>query len=61
MIQEWIVAMDQGIKAGDLGRILHVYPSYATASMQAAASIRVMQLLSGTSGHLIKGLARWMR
>jgi len=61
MIHEWIVALAQGMKVGDLGSIIHVYPTYSTASMQAAAAIRVEQLLSGPSGRLIRSLARLMR
>ncbi len=61
MIHEWIVALDQGIKIGDLSSALHVYPTYSTASMQAAAAIRVSQLLSGTSGRVVRGMARLMR
>jgi pyruvate/2-oxoglutarate dehydrogenase complex dihydrolipoamide dehydrogenase (E3) component len=61
MIQEWIIALDCGLKVGDISHAIHVYPTYSTASMQAAAAIRVEQLLSGTSGRVIRGLARWMR
>jgi pyruvate/2-oxoglutarate dehydrogenase complex dihydrolipoamide dehydrogenase (E3) component len=60
MIHEWIVALDRGLKVGDLANAIHVYPTYSTASMQAAA-IRVEQLLSGTSGRIVRGLARLMR
>ena len=41
--------------------IIHVYPTYSMASMQVAAHIRVKQLLSGTSGRIVRGLARLMR
>jgi pyruvate/2-oxoglutarate dehydrogenase complex dihydrolipoamide dehydrogenase (E3) component len=61
MIHEWIVALDRGLKVGDLANTIHVYPTYSTASMQAAAAIRVEQLLTGTSGKVIRGLARLMR
>jgi pyruvate/2-oxoglutarate dehydrogenase complex dihydrolipoamide dehydrogenase (E3) component len=61
MIHEWIVALARGLKVGDLAGIIHVYPTYSTASMQAAATIRVDQLLSGTSGRIIRSLARIMR
>ncbi len=61
MIHEWIVALDRGLKVGDLANTIHVYPTYSTASMQAAAAIRVEQLLGGTSGKVIRGLARLMR
>jgi pyruvate/2-oxoglutarate dehydrogenase complex dihydrolipoamide dehydrogenase (E3) component len=58
MIHEFILAMDKGIKVGELANAIHVYPTYSTASMQAAAVIRMEQLLSGTSGKVIRRLAR---
>ena len=61
MVHEWTVALDHGLKMGDLATSIHVYPTYSTASMQAAAHIRVEQLLSGTSGRVIRGLARLVR
>jgi pyruvate/2-oxoglutarate dehydrogenase complex dihydrolipoamide dehydrogenase (E3) component len=61
MIHEWIVALDRGLKVGDLAEAIHVYPTYSTASWQAAAAIRVEQLLSGMSGRVIRSLARLMR
>jgi hypothetical protein len=44
-----------------LANAIHVYPTYSTVSMQAAATIRVSQLLSGTSGRVVRGMARLMR
>ena len=61
MINEWTIALDRGLKVGDLANSIHVYPTYSMASMQAAAHIRVAQLLDGTSGRIIRGLARLMR
>jgi len=61
MIHEWIVALDRGLKVGDLAGAIHVYSTYSTASMQAAAAIRVEQLLSGASGRVVRSLARLMR
>ena len=61
MIHEWIAALGQGLKVGDLAGVIHIYPTYSTASMQAAAAIRVEQLLSGASGRVVRGLARLMR
>jgi pyruvate/2-oxoglutarate dehydrogenase complex dihydrolipoamide dehydrogenase (E3) component len=61
MIHEWVLALDRGLKEGELANFIHVYPTYSTASMQTAAHIRVEQLLSGTSGRVIRGLARLMR
>ena len=60
MIHEWIVALECGLKIGDLANIIHVYPTYSTAGMQAAAEIRVSQLLRGTSGKIAHGLIRLM-
>ena len=61
MIHEWTIALDRGLKVGDLANSIHVYPTYSMVSMQAAALIRVAQLLSGTSGRVVRGLARLMR
>ena len=61
MIHEWIVALARGLKVGDIADIIHIYPTYSTASMQAAADIRISRLLAGTSGRVIRGLARLMR
>ena len=61
MIQEWTLALDRGLKIGDLAKSIHVYPTYSMAGMQAAAHIRVAQLLHGTSGKVVRGMARLMR
>ncbi|MDA0733311.1 MAG: mercuric reductase [Chloroflexi bacterium] len=61
MIQEWILAMDRRMKIGELVNSLHIYPTYSMASQQAALHIKVGQMLTGTSGRIIRGLARLMR
>jgi pyruvate/2-oxoglutarate dehydrogenase complex dihydrolipoamide dehydrogenase (E3) component len=61
MIQEWSLAIDQGLKIEALANSIHVYPSYATANMQAAAHIRVQQILSGNIGKVVRGAARLAR
>ena len=61
MIHEWIFAMDQGRKIGDIAETIHVYPTYSIGSMRAAATIRTNQVLSGISGKLIRGVARFFR
>jgi len=61
MIHEWIVALEHGLRVGDLAQVIHVYPTYSTASMQAAADIRVAQLLGGTSGRIIRRVAHLLR
>lgn len=61
IIHDWIVALERGVKVGDLASVVHVYPTSSTASMQVAAHIRVSQLLSGTPGRSVRRLARLMR
>ena len=61
MIQEWRLAIDQDLKIGGLADSIHVYPTYATASMQVAADIRVEQILSGMMGRVMRGMARLAR
>jgi pyruvate/2-oxoglutarate dehydrogenase complex dihydrolipoamide dehydrogenase (E3) component len=57
MINEWVVAMKHGFKVDELAGVIHVYPTYATASMQASAAILVKRLLGGLTGEVIKRLA----
>jgi pyruvate/2-oxoglutarate dehydrogenase complex dihydrolipoamide dehydrogenase (E3) component len=61
MIHEWIVALQKGIKVGDLSNAIHVYPTYSVAGMQAAAEIRINQFLNGNSGKVVRSLARLIR
>ncbi len=61
MIHEWVVALEHGLKVGDLASVIHVYPTYSTGSMQAAAEIRVRQWLGSTSGRIVRKMARVMR
>ena len=61
VIHEWIVALERNMKVGNLVSAMHVYPTYSTASMQAAADIRVSQLLNGTSGRFIRRLTHLIR
>jgi pyruvate/2-oxoglutarate dehydrogenase complex dihydrolipoamide dehydrogenase (E3) component len=61
MIHEWAIALAHGLKVGDIAEVIHVYPTYSMANMQAAADIRVSRLLSGTSGRLIRSLTHLIR
>ncbi len=61
MIHEWSLAIDRDLKLGDLANSIHVYPTYSTSNMQATAHIRVEQLLAGTYGKVVRGLARLAR
>ena len=58
MIHQWILAIDQGLKLGDLADSLHIYPTYSMAGMQLASQERLSQLLAGTSGKIIRALSR---
>jgi len=57
MVNEWVVAMKHGFKVDELASVIHVYPTYSTASMQASAAILVKRLLGGLSGEVVKRLA----
>ncbi len=61
MIQEWTLAIDHGLKVGDVARSIHVYPTYSMAGMQAAADIEVGRMLNGVSGRVIRGVAQLAR
>ena len=55
-IHELALAIDRGLKLGDLANTLHIYPTYSMALMQMAAEDRVTRLLSGLSGRLLRSL-----
>ena len=57
-IHQWILAIDQGMKLGDLTNFLHIYPTYSMAGMQLAAENRVSRLLDGLSGKIIRAWPR---
>jgi len=61
MIQEWNLAIDQGLKVRHLAESIHAYPTYSMGTMQVAAKLSVDQALSGTTGRIMKGLARLAR
>ena len=58
MIQEWTLAIDKGIKLGDLARSIHVYPTYSMASQQLALRAYSERVFGGTAGKLMRALAR---
>lgn len=61
MIHEWALAIDRRTKLGELANTLHAYPTYSMATLQMATEQRVSQLLSGSSGKLIRTLLRVTR
>ncbi len=58
MIHEWTLAIEQGIKLGDLARSIHVYPTYSMASQQLALRAEAGRLMGGRVGSLLRLLAR---
>ena len=60
-IHELALAIERGLKLGDLASTLHIYPTYSMVAMQMAADDRVSRLLSGLSGKLVRLLTRRRR
>ena len=60
-IVELIVAMKEKLKISELASAIHPYPTYSTAVQQMAADIAVDDLLSGTSGRVVRVLSRMAR
>ena len=58
MVQEWALALDQGLKLSHMAESIHIYPTYALASQQLASKLRVDQLLSGAMGKFVRKYAR---
>jgi len=57
MLQEWVIALERGLKVGDLADIIHVYPGYALSNQEAAYQVRIRDLMQGRTGGLIRRLA----
>jgi len=57
MIQEWALALDQGLKLAHMAESIHVYPAYTMASQQLASKLRVEQMLGGTVGRFLRKYA----
>ncbi len=55
-ITELVLALQRGLKLGDLASAMHAYPTYSTAVQLLAADVAVAQVLSGLSGKLVQGL-----
>ena len=61
MIGEWVIALKYGFDVDRLSRVIHVYPTYSMASVQAAVDIQMGRLLSGIKGRVIRRLAHVTR
>lgn len=60
MIQEWTLALDQGLKLSHMAESIHIYPTYSMASQQLASKLRIDQRLSGLMGTFVRRYARMM-
>jgi pyruvate/2-oxoglutarate dehydrogenase complex dihydrolipoamide dehydrogenase (E3) component len=58
MINEWTLALEQGLKASRVSNAIHVYPTYSIAGQQASAEIFTNRLFSGFVGSVLKYLAK---
>ena len=58
MLQEWTLAIDKGIKLGDLARSIHVYPAYSMAAQQLALRAEGRRLFFGRLGRILRWFAR---
>lgn len=56
-ITEFVLAIQRGLKLGQLAEAIHPYPTYSTAVMQLAAEVATGDALSGLPGQIIRRLA----
>lgn len=60
-IVELIIAIRKKMKVSELAGAIHPYPTYSTAVQQMTADRAVDDLLSGTSGKVVRALSRMVR
>jgi pyruvate/2-oxoglutarate dehydrogenase complex dihydrolipoamide dehydrogenase (E3) component len=58
-ITEFVLALERGLKLGDLAGAIHVYPTYATAVQQLAAEVATDNFLNSLLGRLAQHLTRF--
>src|SRR5919197_1714708 len=61
IIHEYVLAIEHGLKFGDLSGDIHVYPTYSTGNQQIAAVYRINSLLESRVGKLVTRLAQRLR
>ena len=57
-ITEFVLALQRGLKLGDLAGAIHVYPTYATTVQQLAAEVATDNFLNSLLGRLAQVLTR---
>ena len=60
MVQEWTLALDQGLNLSHMAEPIPIYPTYSLASQQLASELRVDQLLGGLMGKILRKYTRVM-
>ncbi len=58
MINEFVLALKNKVKVGDLAGAIHVYPTYSTAVQQLASEISIDGFLDSALGKAIQQLSR---
>ena len=56
-LAEFVLALQQGLKVGDLASPLHAYPTYSSAVQQLAAQVAVEGLVSSLAGKVLRRVA----
>ncbi|MFX0113088.1 MAG: dihydrolipoyl dehydrogenase family protein [Candidatus Hodarchaeota archaeon] len=56
-IQEWVMAVKQGLNIEEIAGFIHVYPTYTSAAMDMAANISVESFLTSTKGKIARFFA----
>jgi pyruvate/2-oxoglutarate dehydrogenase complex dihydrolipoamide dehydrogenase (E3) component len=56
-INEAVVAIKHGLKLKHLASAIHAYPTYSTGLQLLATEVSVENLMSGTSGKIVRGLS----
>jgi pyruvate/2-oxoglutarate dehydrogenase complex dihydrolipoamide dehydrogenase (E3) component len=60
-INEAALAIARGLKLKDLANAIHAYPTYSTGLQLLATEVTVHNLMSGTSGKIVRRLSEWVR
>ncbi len=59
LTNELALAIEQGLKLGDVARSIHVYPTYGIGTQQVSADATLAQLTRGWRGKALRTLIRW--
>ena len=60
LTNELALAVELGLKLGDLARSIHVYPTYGIATQQASSEATLSRLTRGWRKPAIRALVRWL-